>query len=64
MTTTDHEAVRWRKSTYSNGVGGECVEMAALHGRLSIRDSKDPGGPQLELTHEAARDLVRRLRGE
>ncbi|WP_372507044.1 DUF397 domain-containing protein [Actinomadura madurae] len=29
-----------------------------------VRDSKDPGGPQLGLTHEAARDLVRRLRGE
>ncbi|WP_412516642.1 DUF397 domain-containing protein [Actinomadura madurae] len=40
-----------------------CVEIAALHAQIFVRDSKDPGGPQLELTPGAARDLVRRLRG-
>lgn len=64
MTTTNHMGLRWRKSTYSNGVGGECVELAAMPGRLFIRDSKDPDGPRLGLTLIAARDLITRLRGE
>jgi hypothetical protein len=33
----------WRKSSYSGGNGGECVEVAVLpdHSR-AVRDSKDP----------------------
>lgn len=38
----------WRKSSYSGGNGGNCVEIAALpdHSR-AVRDSKDPGGSKL-----------------
>ncbi|MFF7098219.1 DUF397 domain-containing protein [Streptomyces rubradiris] len=33
--------VRWRKSSYSGGgEGNDCVEVADLHPRVSIRDSK------------------------
>ncbi|MGH8571011.1 MAG: DUF397 domain-containing protein, partial [Gammaproteobacteria bacterium] len=43
---TDH--VTWRKSSYSNGSGGACVEVADLnHGSRAVRDSKDPTGPAL-----------------
>lgn len=38
----------WRKSSYSQGNGGNCVEVAANLPRVVVvRDSKDPGGPRL-----------------
>ncbi|MGH3801117.1 MAG: DUF397 domain-containing protein [Pseudonocardiaceae bacterium] len=43
---TDH--VTWHKSSYSNGSGGACVEVANLdHSGRAVRDSKDPTGPAL-----------------
>ena len=40
----------WRKSTYSGGNGGNCVEVAAnLPHVIAVRDSKDPDGPALLL---------------
>ncbi|MFE2157312.1 DUF397 domain-containing protein [Streptomyces lydicus] len=36
----------WRKSSYSNGEGAECVEVADGHpGVVPVRDSKRPHGP-------------------
>ncbi|MFF8810994.1 DUF397 domain-containing protein [Streptomyces pactum] len=44
----DLSAAVWRKSTYSNGNGGECVEVAdGFPGLVPVRDSKDPAGPVL-----------------
>ncbi|MEU8703632.1 DUF397 domain-containing protein [Streptomyces sp. NPDC048565] len=41
-------AVDWRKSSYSNGQGGDCVEVAdGFPGGLPVRDSKVPDGPML-----------------
>ncbi|SEF93780.1 protein of unknown function [Actinacidiphila yanglinensis] len=38
----------WRKSTYSNGDGGSCVEIIDHHPTgVPVRDSKDPHGPAL-----------------
>jgi Domain of unknown function (DUF397) len=38
----------WRKSSYSSGNGGNCVEVARnLPGAVAVRDSKNPGGPKL-----------------
>jgi hypothetical protein len=46
MDGVDH--ARWRKSSYSGGNGGACVEVAVLpDGTMAVRDSKDPGGPKL-----------------
>lgn len=48
MDLTDAE---WRKSRYSGGNGGNCVEVAGnLPGVVAIRDSKAPGGPELAFT--------------
>ncbi|WP_141973987.1 DUF397 domain-containing protein [Actinomadura hallensis] len=58
----DQRADSWRKSSYSGGSGGECVEIAAVPGSVLLRDSKDPEGPCLRLTQAAARDLMSRLR--
>jgi hypothetical protein len=42
---------QWRKSSYSGGNGGACVEVASnLPGVIAVRDSKDPAGPALILT--------------
>jgi hypothetical protein len=41
----------WRKASYSNGNGGNCVEVAYLaSGRHAVRDSKDPAGSVLTFT--------------
>ncbi|MGW2513362.1 DUF397 domain-containing protein [Streptomyces scopuliridis] len=38
----------WRKSSYSNGDGAECVEVAdGFIGTVPVRDSKNPHGPAL-----------------
>ncbi|SDN01516.1 protein of unknown function [Streptomyces sp. cf386] len=40
--------MQWRKSSYSSGTGGECVEVADnLPGAVPVRDSKNPDGPAL-----------------
>lgn len=47
-TTPDLSRASWRKSSYSNGDGGNCVEVAdGLTGIVPVRDSKDPQGPAL-----------------
>jgi hypothetical protein len=44
----DLTSAKWRKSSYSNGNGGACVEVARnLPGVVAVRDSKDPDGPKL-----------------
>jgi hypothetical protein len=41
----------WRKSSYSTGNGGACVEVARnLPNIVAVRDSKDPHGPALIFT--------------
>ena len=47
----DLTGATWRKSTYSNGSGGDCVEAATTPGGSpALRDSKNPGGPALLFT--------------
>ncbi|MET9964724.1 DUF397 domain-containing protein [Streptomyces sp. NPDC006356] len=42
---------RWFKSSYSDGAGNNCVEVADLAGTtyagVAVRDSKEPEGPAL-----------------
>ena len=48
---TDLHRAEWRKSSFSSGSGGNCVEVATnLPGVVAVRDSKDPDGPALALT--------------
>jgi hypothetical protein len=35
----------WRKSSYSGGANGECLEVADGHATVPVRDSKAPAGP-------------------
>ncbi|MCB5911466.1 DUF397 domain-containing protein [Streptomyces sp. NPDC050161] len=48
VTTLDLSDVHWRKSSYSNAEGGECLEVRDdLPGLVPVRDSKAPHGPAL-----------------
>lgn len=49
MRSLDLTAVTWRKSSYSNQDGGECVEVSEDFARavVPVRDSKNPHGPIL-----------------
>ncbi|MDX3134911.1 DUF397 domain-containing protein [Streptomyces europaeiscabiei] len=44
----DLSAAAWRKSSYSNQEGGNCVEVAdGFRAVVPVRDSKIPHGPAL-----------------
>ncbi|MGV9576482.1 DUF397 domain-containing protein [Streptomyces sp. NPDC003509] len=48
MRSLDLNAVTWRKSSYSNSDGGECVEVSDdFTAVVPVRDSKNPHGPAL-----------------
>lgn len=55
------ESPRWFTSSYSNN-GGTCVEaatnLAAAHGIVPVRDSKNPSGPVLGLSTTAFATFV------
>ncbi|MFF3993550.1 DUF397 domain-containing protein [Streptomyces cyaneofuscatus] len=47
-TTTDGTALTgWRKSSYSGGANGDCLEVADGQATVPVRDSKTPTGPAL-----------------
>jgi hypothetical protein len=64
MPAPDLSRATWRKSSYSNGTGGSCVEMAVLtrtaghEHAIAVRDSKDPQGPALTFTARQWRDFT------
>lgn len=59
----DLTGATWRKSTYSNGSGGNCVEIAELAGGGRVlRDSKNPDGPKLIFTPGQWRAFTERIR--
>jgi uncharacterized protein DUF397 len=60
---TDLAGAQWRKSSYSGGSGGNCVEVATnLPGLVAVRDSKNPGAPALLLTLAQWHTLIATLR--
>ncbi|MGW2643734.1 DUF397 domain-containing protein [Streptomyces sp. NPDC001393] len=55
----------WFKSSYSNGDGGDCVEVApSIPGLVPVRDSKSPGGPVLLLTPTAWTPFITALKSK
>jgi hypothetical protein len=59
MGTNDIDGAIWRKSSYSGGNGGNCVEVARnLPGIIAVRDSKDPAGPALTFTRDNWADFA------
>ena len=43
----DVTGAMWRKSSYSGGNGGTCVEVGTAGRAVAVRDSQDPDGPRL-----------------
>ncbi|MFI5661113.1 DUF397 domain-containing protein [Streptomyces sp. NPDC051684] len=62
----DAAACSWRKSSYSGGSGGDCLEVADAHtpatGIVPVRDSKNPDGPKLVLRAETWSAFIADLR--
>ncbi|OPC81350.1 DUF397 domain-containing protein [Embleya scabrispora] len=57
-------ATAWRKSSYSNGDQGNCVEVRDdLPGFVPVRDSKDPGLGHLNIAAGPWAAFVHALRG-
>lgn len=56
---SDFSAARWRKSSYTNGDNGNCVEVAdGLNGIVPVRDSKIEDGPVLVIAAAAWASFV------
>ena len=55
----DLSSAAWRKSSYSDGGGTNCVEVAdGYPGLVPVRDSKAPQGPGLVLSAGARAPFV------
>lgn len=53
----------WRKSSYSDGTGNNCVEAAHLTPTgIAVRDSKNPTGPALLLPASVWTTFVTHIR--
>ncbi|MFJ4713096.1 DUF397 domain-containing protein [Streptomyces sp. NPDC088785] len=61
--TTEHP--QWFTSSYSNN-GGQCVEVAAnlagARGVVPVRDSKNPGGPVLDVAAPSFASFVQSVK--
>lgn len=47
MTLEPEQGPTWRKSSFSDGGNGGCVEVAWPEPQVAVRDSKNPSGPTL-----------------
>ncbi|NEA29797.1 DUF397 domain-containing protein [Actinomadura bangladeshensis] len=52
----------WRRSSHSDNLGGNCVELAVSPKGVGVRDSKDPDGPKILLAPTAFRALLTDLK--
>ncbi|OWA03765.1 DUF397 domain-containing protein [Streptomyces sp. CS113] len=60
MREYDLSYARWRKSTYSNGDGGNCLEVTdGVPGVIPVRDSKVADGPVIVVGSAAWTEFVR-----
>ncbi len=55
----DSTTLQWRKSSHC--ALADCVELAALPGRIALRDSKTPDGARLVIRPPAFRALAHGL---
>ena len=62
--TPELSTAHWRKSSYSNTNGGNCVEISEdFPGIVPVRDSKTPNGPALVVPAAAWAAFVQTLKG-
>jgi Domain of unknown function (DUF397) len=61
----DLSAAVWRKSSYSNQEGGDCLEVAdGFPGLVLLRDSKRPDGATLVIPAPAFIEFVTAVRDD
>jgi hypothetical protein len=60
----DHDGATWRKSTHSNGSGGNCVEVGAAGPAVMVRDTKDRTGAALTFDPDAWQRFAAKVRDE
>ena len=53
---------QWRKSRYSGGNGGACIEVGQHGGSVLVRDSKTATSPELPFTSTAWADFLAALK--
>ncbi|MGW7818519.1 DUF397 domain-containing protein [Streptomyces puniciscabiei] len=64
MRSIDPSSMTWRKSSYSNTDGGECLEVCdTLPSAVPVRDSKTPDAPALVFTAGSWSSFVGALKG-
>ncbi|MEU4209258.1 DUF397 domain-containing protein [Streptomyces sp. NPDC026206] len=62
-TASDLSTAAWRKSSYTDGTSGNCVEIAdTVPGTIRVRDSKNPQVPALIFPTAAWASLIRTLK--
>ncbi len=63
--SSDYAEAAWRKSTYSGGESGDCLEVNQTHPttHIPVRDSKNPTGPAIPFTPTAWTTFVTALQG-
>ncbi|WP_405992433.1 DUF397 domain-containing protein [Streptomyces sp. NBC_00986] len=64
MRAIDLNGVTWRKSSYSNTSGGECVEVASNLPLVPVRDSKNPDHGTLIFGVDAWSEFVGSVKGQ
>lgn len=52
----------WRKSTYSGGANGACVEVGNGQGAILVRDTTDRAAGHIDVVPEAWRAFVNGLK--
>ena len=57
----ESKGMNWRKSSYSGGNGGSCVEVANT-GVVLVRDTTDRSGPVLAFTPDTWRKFTTAVR--
>ena len=61
----DLSTAAWRKSSYSNQDGGNCIEVSDdSPAVVPVRDSKDPHGPALVFPAAAWSSFVTAVQGD
>ncbi|MFJ2888940.1 MULTISPECIES: DUF397 domain-containing protein [unclassified Streptomyces] len=64
MRAIDLSNVTWRKSSYSNPDGGNCVEVAPNLPLVPVRDSKNPAHGTLLFGVDAWAEFVGSVKGQ
>ncbi|RFS86242.1 DUF397 domain-containing protein [Actinomadura spongiicola] len=58
----DLSTATWHKSSRSGDDGDHCVEVTSVPSVVALRDSKDPNGGNILLTHKDFRHLTNTLK--